>query len=230
MGRPKKRKNCGTKDGNEPARNKVARGGDWACPICGTLNYARKKACFNKRCKYKIPVLQEGSASTSTDLPTTTPKIPVVTVYKDVRPGDWSCGECSGFNFQRRKTCKDCGRVKEFDLKPATEGGRASPPPTLMPIYFKEDGSPATPEDVERLAAVREKNNIQPPEPVAEAEGPKHIKAAHPSDNITDMVREVNGWPVFPTVVDRYYTQFFYHFCKQSRSEQKRLLKLVLKC
>ncbi|CAL1354553.1 unnamed protein product [Linum trigynum] len=61
--------------------------GDWMCPKCNFLNFARNKRCL--KCK------EEGPKSTvSSDM--------------EMKKGDWLCSECNFMNFARNISCRQC--------------------------------------------------------------------------------------------------------------------------
>ncbi|CAI0380627.1 unnamed protein product [Linum tenue] len=61
--------------------------GDWMCPKCNFLNFARNKRCL--KCK------EEGPKSTvSNDM--------------EMKKGDWLCSECNFMNFARNISCRQC--------------------------------------------------------------------------------------------------------------------------
>ncbi|KAL2635431.1 hypothetical protein R1flu_006910 [Riccia fluitans] len=55
--------------------------GDWKCPECDFVNFARNRSC--RECDAKRP-------------------------SPEMRRGDWSCPECGFLNFSRNRECHDC--------------------------------------------------------------------------------------------------------------------------
>jgi predicted RNA-binding Zn-ribbon protein involved in translation (DUF1610 family) len=65
--------------------------GDWVCPSCGDLQFARNKVC--RKCQTPNPDPNAGEF-----VGTFTPG-----------PGDWTCPNCSDLNFARNGSCRKCG-------------------------------------------------------------------------------------------------------------------------
>jgi inhibitor of KinA sporulation pathway (predicted exonuclease) len=64
--------------------------GDWRCPDCSFVNFARRNSC--KDCGCDRPERELGGNSG--------------------RPGDWNCTSCSYHNFAYREECGQCGGPK----------------------------------------------------------------------------------------------------------------------
>ncbi|CAG9466034.1 unnamed protein product [Pedinophyceae sp. YPF-701] len=88
-------------------------GAEWACPECGTPNFATRTECR------KCYAARGNTPATIGDPFATRPG-------KDApKPGDWACGECGAVNYSRRKECYKCDAPKTSlsmvyneDLKP----------------------------------------------------------------------------------------------------------------
>lgn len=84
------------------------RPGDWNCPNCGDLVFARNPAC--RRCgtpKATVPIAPalggcgDGAGG-------------------QMRPGDWNCPNCNDMQFARNTTCRRCGTPRPG---PMSNGG-----------------------------------------------------------------------------------------------------------
>jgi len=83
------------------------RPGDWSCPVCNHLNFARNQCCRN--CNV-VPSLASGRNNSSSTRAATTP--PAI-------PGDWSCS-CGEYNFARNQSCRKCKSPKSTVPAPST--------------------------------------------------------------------------------------------------------------
>merc|ERR1740121_2237437 len=63
--------------------------GDWKCPSCGDLNFARNVSC--RKCGTPNPDPKEFQGTFTAG------------------PGDWTCPNCADFNFARNASCRKCG-------------------------------------------------------------------------------------------------------------------------
>merc|ERR1711879_187727 len=63
--------------------------GDWVCPACGDLQFARNAQC--RKCGAGHP-----------DPTSLTPQ-------NQMKPGDWSCPSCGDHQFARNQQCRRCG-------------------------------------------------------------------------------------------------------------------------
>merc|ERR1719300_1144694 len=99
---------------NIPYNTRVAtHEGDWDCPRCGNMNFARRMSCNKPNCgEPKRPeYIRRGQEMDN----------PTVGGPKSKMPGDWDCPKCGNMNFGRRTECnKGCG-FKRSDLR--TSGG-----------------------------------------------------------------------------------------------------------
>ncbi|KAK3247791.1 hypothetical protein CYMTET_42724 [Cymbomonas tetramitiformis] len=86
------------------------RAGDWLCPGCNDLQFARNIKC--RRCGESRP-------TDAGDLPAT----------HNVREGDWTCPGCSDHQFARNTNCRRCGHPRDTTAAApqatATAGGNA---------------------------------------------------------------------------------------------------------
>ena len=64
--------------------------GDWKCPDCSFINFARRTSC--KDCGCQRPEREIGQ--------------------NHGRPGDWNCSSCDYHNFAYRDACGQCGDAK----------------------------------------------------------------------------------------------------------------------
>lgn len=72
------------------------REGDWDCPECGDLQFARNVNC--RKC---------GKARPGVEVPDRKP-------FRRPRklPGDWYCSECGDHQYARNTNCRRCGAPK----------------------------------------------------------------------------------------------------------------------
>ncbi|KAK3228293.1 hypothetical protein Dsin_008155 [Dipteronia sinensis] len=70
-----------------PQKAKTIKGGDWICPKCNFMNFARNIQC--RQCKEDGPK-----------------NVGVVDV--EIKKGDWTCSKCNFMNFSRNKRCLKC--------------------------------------------------------------------------------------------------------------------------
>merc|ERR1719183_1403455 len=74
--------------------------GDWYCPACGDLQFARNSTC--RKCGTPNPdpmkSAQEMQAGMATGMGGPTQK-----------PGDWYCPGCNDLQFARNTHCRRCG-------------------------------------------------------------------------------------------------------------------------
>merc|ERR1740121_2919061 len=71
-----------------------AKPGDWYCPMCGDLVFAKRTACNS--CGYSGPGM---------------PALPD-SKRAGTKPGDWICGSCGDLVFSYRDKCNKCGAPK----------------------------------------------------------------------------------------------------------------------
>ncbi|CAK0872492.1 unnamed protein product [Prorocentrum cordatum] len=85
--------------------------GDWACPACGDMQFARNANC--RKC---------GTAN-----PSGPPTPGQYGGGPQVMPGDWSCPACGDLQFARNTNCRRCGAGKPADAG-GTPGGFGGAP------------------------------------------------------------------------------------------------------
>ncbi|KAK9787877.1 hypothetical protein WJX73_006120 [Symbiochloris irregularis] len=105
------------------------RPGDWSCPECNNVNFARRMEC--NRCNMPRPaetIPRGGIAKPAFD----------DTRYADrrtdfasqgVKQGDWFCPECNAHNFASRRECFKCNVLRPAGAGGGGGGPRAAPPP-----------------------------------------------------------------------------------------------------
>mmetsp|Transcript_22119 Transcript_22119/g.44549 ORF Transcript_22119/g.44549 Transcript_22119/m.44549 type:complete len:224 (+) Transcript_22119:2-673(+) len=86
----------------KPSEAEGPKPGDWYCPNCGDLVFAKRSSC--NMCGYSggggRPALTGAQA---------TPK--------GSKPGDWICKNCSNVNFSNRTECNKCAAPKPEDVQ-----------------------------------------------------------------------------------------------------------------
>eukprot|EP00418_Pyrodinium_bahamense_P072646 CAMPEP_0179091870 /NCGR_PEP_ID=MMETSP0796-20121207/41989_1 /TAXON_ID=73915 /ORGANISM="Pyrodinium bahamense, Strain pbaha01" /LENGTH=335 /DNA_ID=CAMNT_0020789467 /DNA_START=41 /DNA_END=1049 /DNA_ORIENTATION=- len=90
--------------------------GDWTCPNCQDLVFARNNAC--RRCSTPKPgaacmgtpsvASQPFSGATHGAVASPGPAYGRPS-FSDIRPGDWHCPACFDLQFARNSTCRRCG-------------------------------------------------------------------------------------------------------------------------
>mmetsp|Transcript_508 Transcript_508/g.784 ORF Transcript_508/g.784 Transcript_508/m.784 type:complete len:114 (+) Transcript_508:553-894(+) len=93
------------------------RPGDWACPSCGANVFASKDTCF--KCQAPKPVqtynrgpgmgMPGGMPGMAGGMP---PMAGGMGVPGNVRPGDWTCPNCSANVFASKNSCFRCQTPK----------------------------------------------------------------------------------------------------------------------
>lgn len=84
--------------------------GDWFCPKCGDLQFARNSSC--RKCSTPKP---SGAGLNEESGPTAL----VSSNHQKMMPGDWLCYKCGDLQFARNSKCRQCGAPK-----PESAGGR----------------------------------------------------------------------------------------------------------
>ncbi|CEO95164.1 RNA recognition motif containing protein [Plasmodiophora brassicae] len=80
---------------DQPRSGATGAPGEWDCPSCGNMNFAKRNECF--RCHASRPAQRPGPASPSVQ-----------------RQGgdDWTCIGCGNLNWARRNECNRCSAQK----------------------------------------------------------------------------------------------------------------------
>mmetsp|Transcript_57694 Transcript_57694/g.137254 ORF Transcript_57694/g.137254 Transcript_57694/m.137254 type:complete len:321 (+) Transcript_57694:76-1038(+) len=105
-----------------PARssaNQEMRPGDWFCPACGDLVFAKHATC--RRCNAPKPPESEEDSH---------PNARISAPFADnggrgqvAREGDWYCGQCGDLQFARNSACRKCGAPRSRPLSLSGGGG-----------------------------------------------------------------------------------------------------------
>lgn len=82
------------------------RPGDWSCPACGDLQFARNAVC--RRCATPRPAGGAGGACLGCGYQAPMATNPSVLAMGG-QPGDWLCSNCGDLQFARNKLCRKCG-------------------------------------------------------------------------------------------------------------------------
>lgn len=83
-----------------------SRPGDWSCPSCGDLQFARNETC--RRC---------GTQRSEEDA--LAAKAALEALALTMRPGDWICSRCNDHVFARHESCRRCSTPKPPNVEPA---------------------------------------------------------------------------------------------------------------
>lgn len=101
--------------GSFPINNKkppVIREGDWECPECKNINFAKRLEC--NRCRAARPVQSRKDRKPASHLGGPPG------LFKE---GDWLCPKCRNVNFQKRNKCNRCGEGKPNENETRTGKG-----------------------------------------------------------------------------------------------------------
>merc|ERR1719424_2163327 len=82
------------------------REGDWSCPSCGDLQFARNMVC--RKCGTPNPVGGGGGGPAQFQQGA----MPVAQFQQGAMPGDWLCPSCGDLQFARNTACRKCGADK----------------------------------------------------------------------------------------------------------------------
>lgn len=98
----------------------VSRPGDWICPSCGDLQFARNTSC--RRCGQLNPGAGEAGSQLTPHGGSNERHIgstfPAGGGGTDMRPGDWLCPRCNDHVFAKNNACRRCSTPR-----PSTDGG-----------------------------------------------------------------------------------------------------------
>eukprot|EP00927_Polykrikos_kofoidii_P036391 TRINITY_DN3072_c0_g1_i1.p1 TRINITY_DN3072_c0_g1~~TRINITY_DN3072_c0_g1_i1.p1 ORF type:complete len:869 (+),score=121.65 TRINITY_DN3072_c0_g1_i1:81-2609(+) len=100
-----------------PGTNLPMKEGDWLCPACGDLQFARNQSC--RRCAAPNPALAPPPAPPRPPRSTNQRSVPTNENAnhrgKEMMPGDWICPNCDDLVFARNEACRRCGSGKAAD-------------------------------------------------------------------------------------------------------------------
>uniref|UniRef100_A0A7S4RWM7 RanBP2-type domain-containing protein n=1 Tax=Alexandrium monilatum TaxID=311494 RepID=A0A7S4RWM7_9DINO len=96
--------------GGKGAGGPTPRTGDWFCPNCNDLQFARNQSC--KRCGTANPGSRDGTGVVSAP-PT-----------QAMMPGDWICPGCNDLVFARNDACRRCSTLRSSAAATAPTGQR----------------------------------------------------------------------------------------------------------
>jgi len=85
---------------NASGNGAIEKPGDWYCPACGDLQFARNAKCrkcgqANPDPKGSLQVAQAGGMK--------------MNAKQEMKPGDWHCSACGDLQFARNMSCRQCG-------------------------------------------------------------------------------------------------------------------------
>lgn len=99
-------------DGKGGGKGFVSKPGDWNCPACGDLQFARNTQC--RRCGTLKPDGIGGGF-----------QAPMGGGFQlQNRPGDWDCPNCGDHVFAKNNVCRRCGTTKPPEAGQAMSGGQ----------------------------------------------------------------------------------------------------------
>eukprot|EP00746_Dinoflagellata_sp_MGD_P166449 gnl/MRDRNA2_/MRDRNA2_96329_c0_seq1.p1 gnl/MRDRNA2_/MRDRNA2_96329_c0~~gnl/MRDRNA2_/MRDRNA2_96329_c0_seq1.p1 ORF type:complete len:483 (+),score=87.48 gnl/MRDRNA2_/MRDRNA2_96329_c0_seq1:57-1505(+) len=86
------------------------KGGDWYCPACDDLQFARNLECRKCGCPKPEDAEEKGKGKSK----------------GKGKPGDWNCPECGDLQFSTRMECRRCGAPKpeDFETRQSDDDGR----------------------------------------------------------------------------------------------------------
>lgn len=96
--------------------------GDWNCPACGDLQFARNMAC--RRCGAGNPLGAFMAAAAAFR-----PGPPQL----ELRPGDWICTQCNDHVFARNEACRRCSTPRPSGVELASQAAASSRGGDLKP-------------------------------------------------------------------------------------------------
>jgi len=117
-----------------PGNAEKPRPGDWYCPICRDLQFARNPNC--RRCGAQKPLPYNLGPQASAYYPMGGMGA-VSSAPQAMLSGDWICPSCQDLVFARNNQCRRCGTARPVDgagTSPgAAAGTSASGSPTALP-------------------------------------------------------------------------------------------------
>jgi len=118
----------------------VPRAGDWICPSCNDLQFARNASC--RRCGHRNP--NSGDAGQQDQLGGVSysasserceaPSFGSPAAGLEMRPGDWVCPRCNDHVFAKNSACRRCGTPRPttngygYGQQPVTGGSQSMKP------------------------------------------------------------------------------------------------------
>ncbi|KAK7253289.1 RNA binding protein [Aureococcus anophagefferens] len=120
LGRDRGGRRGGRRRGGAAARRGgPGRDGDWPCPNCSNVNFARRDEC--NRCGECKPMSAGGGGKGGGDHRDRGQGGPK---GRRPEPGDWNCAACGNLNWKKRLMCNKCG-VSKPDGAGGDREGRA---------------------------------------------------------------------------------------------------------
>jgi len=91
------------------------RPGDWDCPKCGDMQFARNVSC--KQCGQSNPKQARTSSGIGSN--------------DNMKQGDWNCPSCGDHQFAKNAKCRQCGTAKP-SVSPSSGSSSSSSPSSGM--------------------------------------------------------------------------------------------------
>jgi predicted RNA-binding Zn-ribbon protein involved in translation (DUF1610 family) len=82
------------------AANTVEKPGDWYCPSCGDMQYARNLQC--RKCGTPAPDPEAAKAAAAQAA------MKSQSMRQQMKPGDWHCTQCGDLQFAKNMQCRRC--------------------------------------------------------------------------------------------------------------------------
>ena len=101
--------------------------GDWDCPKCGNMNFARRASCNGEGGTCNMEKQPEFIRRGTEGGPKNRrPGICLKYLFNlFISPGDWDCGRCGNMNYARRDECNKC-QASKSEAKPSYPSGGES--------------------------------------------------------------------------------------------------------